>query len=196
MPGWPWRWAIRAACRCSAATRRPIGCWPSTSRPSTASRPMARDRTVDEWKLRAARPDNHWLDCLVGCAVAASIQGACCRARRAAPARQRMRLSEIQRSDGEMDQVRQSTPSRSAAWSAATAAAATSEWSTPAAAWAAISRRKRVPQLRPAITYARENPSDVPDLDESPRDSAIFRRKTRLRSTAIRLTGGRDDPDP
>ncbi len=36
----------------------------------------ARDRIVDEWKLRATRPDNHWLDCLVGCAVAASIQGA------------------------------------------------------------------------------------------------------------------------
>ena len=37
---------------------------------------MARDRTVDEWKLKAARPDNHWLDCLVGCAVAASMEGA------------------------------------------------------------------------------------------------------------------------
>ena len=37
---------------------------------------LARDRTVDEWKLRPTRPDNHWLDCLVGCAVAASIQGA------------------------------------------------------------------------------------------------------------------------
>jgi hypothetical protein len=36
---------------------------------------MARDRTVDEWKLKAARPDNHWLDCLVGCAVAASMEG-------------------------------------------------------------------------------------------------------------------------
>ena len=36
----------------------------------------ARGRTVDEWKLRAGRPDNHWLDCLVGCAVAASVQGA------------------------------------------------------------------------------------------------------------------------
>ena len=35
-----------------------------------------RGRTVDEWKLRAAAVDNHWLDCLVGCAVAASIQGA------------------------------------------------------------------------------------------------------------------------
>jgi phage terminase large subunit GpA-like protein len=35
-----------------------------------------RGRTVDEWKLRPERGDNHWLDCLVGCAVAASIQGA------------------------------------------------------------------------------------------------------------------------
>ena len=35
-----------------------------------------RGRTVDEWKLRAAGSDNHWLDCLVGSAVAASMQGA------------------------------------------------------------------------------------------------------------------------
>ena len=35
-----------------------------------------RGRTVDEWKLRPERSDNHWLDCLVGCAVAASMQGA------------------------------------------------------------------------------------------------------------------------
>ena len=39
-------------------------------------RTEGRSRTVDEWKLRAGKPDNHWLDCLVGCAVAASIQGA------------------------------------------------------------------------------------------------------------------------
>ena len=38
-------------------------------------RTEARDRVVDEWKLKALRPDNHWLDCLVGCAVAASMQG-------------------------------------------------------------------------------------------------------------------------
>ena len=38
---------------------------------------LARGRSVDEWKLKAARPDNHWLDCLVGAAVAASIEGAC-----------------------------------------------------------------------------------------------------------------------
>ncbi|MDA7936815.1 phage terminase large subunit family protein [bacterium] len=35
-----------------------------------------RGRTVDEWKARPEQPDNHWLDCLVGCAVAAAMQGA------------------------------------------------------------------------------------------------------------------------
>jgi len=38
-------------------------------------RTEGRGRTVDEWKLRPAKPDNHWFDGLVGCAVAASIQG-------------------------------------------------------------------------------------------------------------------------
>jgi len=32
-------------------------------------------RTVREWSRRPAKPDNHWLDCLVGCAVAASLAG-------------------------------------------------------------------------------------------------------------------------
>jgi hypothetical protein len=35
----------------------------------------ARGRQVDEWKLRKPGLDNHWLDCLVGCAAAASMQG-------------------------------------------------------------------------------------------------------------------------
>jgi hypothetical protein len=34
-----------------------------------------RGRTVDEWKLRVDGLDNHWLDGLVGCAVAGSMQG-------------------------------------------------------------------------------------------------------------------------
>jgi len=58
---------------------------------------LAQGRTVDEWKLRATRPDNHWLDCLVGCAVAASIQGvvlAGVEARTAA--KPRIRLSTLQ----------------------------------------------------------------------------------------------------
>jgi hypothetical protein len=60
----------------------------------------ARGRVVDEWKVRALGRDNHWLDCLVGCAVAASIQGAVLPGTdaKAAPARQRVRLSELQRS--------------------------------------------------------------------------------------------------
>jgi len=32
-------------------------------------------REVQEWRLRPSKPDNHWLDCLVGCAVAASTCG-------------------------------------------------------------------------------------------------------------------------
>ena len=34
-----------------------------------------RGRTLEEWKLRLAGSDNHWLDCAVGCAVAASMEG-------------------------------------------------------------------------------------------------------------------------
>jgi len=32
-------------------------------------------RQVQEWRQRPERPDNHWLDCLVGCAAAASMLG-------------------------------------------------------------------------------------------------------------------------
>ncbi|MGE3807695.1 MAG: terminase gpA endonuclease subunit [Gemmataceae bacterium] len=39
-------------------------------------RTEGRGRVVDEWKQRPEKFDNHWLDCLVGCAVAASMQGA------------------------------------------------------------------------------------------------------------------------
>jgi len=57
-----------------------------------------RGRTVDEWKLRASGLDNHWLDCLVGAAVAASIQGASLFAAESRPApRRRIRLSELQK---------------------------------------------------------------------------------------------------
>jgi hypothetical protein len=54
---------------------------------------------VDEWKLRATAPDNHWLDCLVGCAVAAGIQGAALAGLEAREnPRKVLRLSELQRS--------------------------------------------------------------------------------------------------
>jgi Terminase large subunit gpA, endonuclease domain len=37
---------------------------------------VGRGRTVDEWKHGPERADNHWLDGLVGCAVAGSMLGA------------------------------------------------------------------------------------------------------------------------
>ena len=38
-------------------------------------RTEGRGRSIDEWKQRPEQPDNHWLDCLVGSAVAAGMQG-------------------------------------------------------------------------------------------------------------------------
>ena len=38
-------------------------------------RTEGRGRKVDEWKLPPAKADNHWFDCLVGSAVAASMLG-------------------------------------------------------------------------------------------------------------------------
>jgi phage terminase large subunit GpA-like protein len=61
---------------------------------------QGRGRTVDEWKMRPERSDNHWFDCLVGCAVAASMQGVVLPGTEAKPtstARPRMKLSELQR---------------------------------------------------------------------------------------------------
>ena len=57
-----------------------------------------RGRTVDEWKTRPATTDNHWFDCLVGCAVAASMQGVVLPGTDVTPAskRPRIRLSELQ----------------------------------------------------------------------------------------------------
>ena len=63
------------------------------------TRVTAKGRTVGEWKLKAARPDNHLLDDLVGNFVAASIQGVSLAERREAAAPRpaaRVKLSEIQ----------------------------------------------------------------------------------------------------
>jgi len=58
-----------------------------------------RGRTVDEWKIRPERSDNHWFDCLVGCAVAASMQGVSLfdGGTRQTAQRKRLRLSDLQR---------------------------------------------------------------------------------------------------
>ena len=59
-------------------------------------RTEGRGRTVDEWKLRVEGLDNHWLDGLVGAAVAASMQGAVLFGTDArVPNRPRIRLSAI-----------------------------------------------------------------------------------------------------
>jgi len=51
-------------------------------------------RDVQEWKLKPTRPDNHWLDCLVGCAVGASICGVSLPGMEARPARRRKRYTQ------------------------------------------------------------------------------------------------------
>jgi len=61
-------------------------------------RTTAQGRQVDEWKLRNRNRDNHWFDCVVGAAVAASIDGS--ELAGVAPPkrkkRKRISLSEIQ----------------------------------------------------------------------------------------------------
>ena len=55
-------------------------------------------RTVREWRSKPSKPDNHWFDCLVGCAVAASLQGVVVPGTDAKPPpRPRLRLSELQK---------------------------------------------------------------------------------------------------
>jgi len=57
-----------------------------------------RGRTVEEWKQRVERPDNHWFDCLVGCAVAGSMLGAKLASEGPVkPVRKRVSLAELAR---------------------------------------------------------------------------------------------------
>lgn len=58
-----------------------------------------RGRTVDEWKPRPSGGENHWLDGLVGAAVAASMQGSSLteHAPKPKPARKIIKLSEVYR---------------------------------------------------------------------------------------------------
>jgi hypothetical protein len=56
-------------------------------------RTEGRGRSVDEWKMRPERGDNHWFDCLVGCAVGASMQGAVLAGTQSQTASRRERVS-------------------------------------------------------------------------------------------------------
>lgn len=55
---------------------------------------------VDEWKLRPEAHGNHWLDGILGCAVAASIEGAVLPGTQegTAPKRERIKLPDLRRS--------------------------------------------------------------------------------------------------
>jgi hypothetical protein len=58
-------------------------------------------RTVDEWKLRPERGDNHWLDCVAGCAVCASMLGSELPEQyHLAKSKEKKHLSEIQKNKG------------------------------------------------------------------------------------------------
>jgi hypothetical protein len=50
-------------------------------------------RVVHEWSQRPTRPDNHWFDCLVGCAAAASMLGVRVPGQDSRPVRQRKRYT-------------------------------------------------------------------------------------------------------
>ena len=54
------------------------------------------DRRVDEWKLTPGR-DNHFLDCVVGCMVAASEQGIGLETERATAKQKRVSFAEMQK---------------------------------------------------------------------------------------------------
>ena len=54
----------------------------------------AKNRVVDEWKLRPDRPDNHWLDTLTGCCVGASMLG--CQVLKAEPIKVRQKRKSIE----------------------------------------------------------------------------------------------------
>jgi hypothetical protein len=57
-------------------------------------------RDVREWKVKPSRPDNHWFDCLVGCAAAASEQGIWLEGQEVVESKRkkpRIRLSDLQR---------------------------------------------------------------------------------------------------
>ena len=51
---------------------------------------------MDEWELHPERSDNHWFDCLVGCAVAVSMQGAVLMGTELTPRPKRARLKLLQ----------------------------------------------------------------------------------------------------
>lgn len=56
----------------------------------------AKGNRVYEWDERPGKPDNHWLDCVVGCAAGASMQGCSVLPGGKAEPKKRIKLSELQ----------------------------------------------------------------------------------------------------
>jgi phage terminase large subunit GpA-like protein len=72
-----------------------------------------RGRTVDEWKIRPQRNDNHWLDCLAGCAVCGSMLGATLPEHIGGALRLRKAPIKLSaRRQGKTEQQNQNTPGR------------------------------------------------------------------------------------
>ena len=96
MHAWPWRWGIGAACRCLASSPEQHRLFAEHLTAEYRVKTEGRGRIVDEWKQRPERGDNHWFDCLVGSAVAASIEGAVLPSIEAPPKmRKRITLAEL-----------------------------------------------------------------------------------------------------
>ena len=80
-----WKSFLTSRLATAAGDRGSLALWGDDPRPHrilgdhcTAEfkvRTSGRGREVDEWRIRPERPDNHLFDCLVGAAVAASMQG-------------------------------------------------------------------------------------------------------------------------
>jgi hypothetical protein len=54
-------------------------------------------RVVHEWSQRPMRPDNHWFDCIVGCAAAASMLGCAVPGMAGQTKRRRVTMQELKR---------------------------------------------------------------------------------------------------
>lgn len=57
-------------------------------------------RKVNEWQARPNRPDNHWLDCLVGCCVGGSMLGAVLGEHKGRDKRPKMSLQDMAKAAG------------------------------------------------------------------------------------------------
>jgi len=92
-----------------------------------------RGRTLDEWKIRPEKPDNHWLDCLVGWQWPRRSKARCYSEQTGKRARN-ARESGFRNYNGARDRwarIRRTDPKTSSgAWNAASAAANTSGSST------------------------------------------------------------------